>query len=199
MAPQLTFLQTMCDFELLPLPVYQSQFSSVSDDLGCNNPFSLSTDGFGSQEGGPVCRSPSLVSISISHPHKTQEQKGAASGVSGPFHKLYDTIELIAAFQKRRAQNRAAQRAFRERKEKHAKDLEEKLSKLTAKYQNLEKSYSELTAAYGRLQKTLELLTQSEEVEEAIKSIETLHKFLKRLQGGIKAEVTQDQMFDSDV
>jgi AP-1-like factor len=62
--------------------------------------------------------------------------------------------------QRRRAQNRAAQRAFRERKEKHARDLEAQLSVLSDKYNKLEVSHLELNAAYEKLRKTIELLTQ---------------------------------------
>ena len=47
----------------------------------------------------------------------------------------------------------------------HARDLEQKLSELSVKYQSLETSHSELTAAYEKLQKTLEILTQKEEAE----------------------------------
>jgi septal ring factor EnvC (AmiA/AmiB activator) len=64
--------------------------------------------------------------------------------------------------QRRRAQNRAAQRAFRERKEKHAKDLEQQLAALTTKYRSLETSHAELAAAYEKLRKTIELLTKEE-------------------------------------
>ncbi|OJD39016.1 basic-leucine zipper transcription factor [Diplodia corticola] len=61
--------------------------------------------------------------------------------------------------QRRRAQNRAAQRAFRERKEKHAKDLEAQLAVLSDRYGRLEQSHAELNTAYERLRRTLELLT----------------------------------------
>jgi AP-1-like factor len=61
--------------------------------------------------------------------------------------------------QRRRAQNRAAQRAFRERKEKHARDLEVQLAALNEKYNKLESSHTELNAAYEKLRKTIELLT----------------------------------------
>lgn len=66
---------------------------------------------------------------------------------------------------RRRAQNRAAQRAFRERKEKHARDLEAQLSVLSDKYNKLEVSHSELNAAYEKLRKTIELLTQDDDAE----------------------------------
>jgi AP-1-like factor len=72
---------------------------------------------------------------------------------------------VLTDSQRRRAQNRAAQRAFRERKEKHARDLEAQLSVLTDKYNKLEVSHSELNAAYEKLRKTIELLTQDDDAE----------------------------------
>jgi hypothetical protein len=44
--------------------------------------------------------------------------------------------------QRRRAQNRASQRAFRERKERHVKGLEHQLEDLHEKHQDLLQSYS---------------------------------------------------------
>jgi seryl-tRNA synthetase len=97
---------------------------------------------------------------------------------------------------RRRAQNRAAQRAFRERKEKHARDLEAQLSVLTEKYNKLEVSHTELNAAYDKLRKTIELLTQDDDAEgededgKAIRrknsSSDTLRKLLEILHGEIK-------------
>jgi AP-1-like factor len=46
------------------------------------------------------------------------------------------------SFQRRRAQNRASQRAFRERKEKHVKGLEHQLEDLHEKHQDLLQSYT---------------------------------------------------------
>ena len=43
--------------------------------------------------------------------------------------------------QRRRAQNRASQRAFRERKEQHVKEVEAKLAEVEAKYESLEEKY----------------------------------------------------------
>lgn len=95
--------------------------------------------------------------------------------------------------QRRRAQNRAAQRAFRERKEKHARDLEAQLAVLTDKYNKLESSHSELNAAYGKLRKTIELLTQDDLTSSEDESdkqarrrgshTETLRKLLEILHG----------------
>ncbi|KAJ4292047.1 hypothetical protein N0V90_009946 [Kalmusia sp. IMI 367209] len=96
---------------------------------------------------------------------------------------------------RRRAQNRAAQRAFRERKEKHARDLEAQLAALTDKYNKLETSHSELSAAYEKLQKTIELLTQDDaegEDDEGKQSrrrssnSETLRKLLEIIHGDYK-------------
>jgi seryl-tRNA synthetase len=103
---------------------------------------------------------------------------------------------MLTCTQRRRAQNRAAQRAFRERKEKHARDLEAQLAQLTDKYNKLESSHTELNAAYEKLRKTIELLTQDDDAEgedEEGKSIrrrssnsDTLRKLLDILHGELK-------------
>jgi len=46
--------------------------------------------------------------------------------------------------QKRKEQNRNAQRAFRERKEKHAKNLERRVAALTEELQTLRLAYKKL-------------------------------------------------------
>lgn len=102
--------------------------------------------------------------------------------------------------QRRRAQNRAAQRAFRERKEKHARDLEVQLAALTDKYNKLEVSHNELNAAYEKLRKTIELLTQDDDAEgedehgkiirRKSSSSDTLRKLLEILHGEIKGGIT---------
>jgi AP-1-like factor len=53
---------------------------------------------------------------------------------------------------KRKEQNRAAQRAFRERKEKHVKDLEDKVAELEAKNVNAETENHHLKELLKRLQ-----------------------------------------------
>ncbi|MCJ1366014.1 hypothetical protein MMC16_005139 [Acarospora aff. strigata] len=60
---------------------------------------------------------------------------------------------------RRRAQNRASQRAFRDRKEKHVKDLEHQLEDLGSKHQALLHSYTDLSSANDRLSKEVEKLT----------------------------------------
>lgn len=53
--------------------------------------------------------------------------------------------------QRRRAQNRASQRAFRERKEKHVQHLEHELEELEKKHRDLAKSYTDLDSTHGKL------------------------------------------------
>ncbi|KAF2673647.1 hypothetical protein BT63DRAFT_162394 [Microthyrium microscopicum] len=81
---------------------------------------------------------------------------------------------------RRETQNRAAQRAFRERKEKRARDLEEQLTSVTDKYKELESDYSQLQQSYDKLQQTLELLTCD---DEGRTSGDQLRRFLDIIQG----------------
>jgi AP-1-like transcription factor len=46
--------------------------------------------------------------------------------------------------QRRRAQNRASQRAYRERRERHVKSLEEKLEVINSQHEELSKEYAQL-------------------------------------------------------
>ncbi|KAI4198575.1 MAG: hypothetical protein LQ346_002728 [Caloplaca aetnensis] len=59
---------------------------------------------------------------------------------------------------RRRAQNRASQRAFRERKEKHVQQLEQELGTLEAKHHDLQKSHSNLGEANDKLKQEVEQL-----------------------------------------
>lgn len=63
---------------------------------------------------------------------------------------LFDNTTLTRN-QRRRAQNRASQRAFRERKEKHVKGLEHQLEELHEKHQDLLQSYSKQVVEVSRL------------------------------------------------
>lgn len=64
-----------------------------------------------------------------------------------------DLWSSLTLFQKRKAQNRAAQRAFRERKEKHLKDLEQKVV-------DLEKSSESANHENGLLRAQIQRLTE---------------------------------------
>lgn len=59
---------------------------------------------------------------------------------------------------RRRAQNRASQRAFRERKEKHVQHLEAELSELENKHRTLAKSYTDLDSTHALLKREVKQL-----------------------------------------
>ncbi|KAG6328401.1 hypothetical protein ID866_10688 [Astraeus odoratus] len=63
---------------------------------------------------------------------------------------------------KRKEQNRAAQRAFRERKEKHVKDLEDKVADLEAKNEEAQAENNNLRDLLARLQEENMTLKQSQ-------------------------------------
>ncbi|KAJ3905207.1 hypothetical protein F5879DRAFT_1009536 [Lentinula edodes] len=90
---------------------------------------------------------------SIGKKDKAASSKRKSSG-SGPVSFAYrpstsfDETRLI----KRKEQNRAAQRAFRERKEKHVKDLEDKVAALESKNQQATTENENLRDLLSRLQ-----------------------------------------------
>ncbi|KAF2489407.1 hypothetical protein BU16DRAFT_531712 [Lophium mytilinum] len=131
-------------FDSIPQPhphqLYQQQYPHMADELNFSYQLPMTPSDFGSADESPYC-SPRPRQTELSYPPpQPAERTHTTSG-------------------RRRAQNRAAQRAFRERKEKHAKDLEAQLAVLTDKYRHLESSHGELNAAYDKLRKTIELLT----------------------------------------
>ena len=77
----------------------------------------------------------------------------------GEIHFCGRKIEYLTWKKRRRAQNRATQRAFRERTKRHAQDLETKLADMTFNYHSLKCSHAGLVLAYGRLMKAFETLT----------------------------------------
>ncbi|KAF9512370.1 hypothetical protein BS47DRAFT_1065636 [Hydnum rufescens UP504] len=72
-------------------------------------------------------------------------------------HTLQDESRVL----KRKEQNRAAQRAFRERKEKHVKELEDQVAALESKTKNQDLENENLRDLLGRLQNENLLLKQS--------------------------------------
>jgi len=111
---------------------------------------------------------------------------------------LWSMDALLTIMQRRRAQNRAAQRAFRERKEKHARDLEVQLGVLNEKYIKLETSHSEISAAYEKLRKTIELLTHDDDEEGKLSrrrstNAETLRKLLDIIHGDLKGSKVKNE------
>ncbi|KFY55697.1 hypothetical protein V496_06919 [Pseudogymnoascus sp. VKM F-4515 (FW-2607)] len=71
---------------------------------------------------------------------------------------------------RRRAQNRASQRAFRNRKEKHVKEVEARLQELEGKYRDLSESYESLQTEYVVAKQELEKLTAEERSQSQSKS-----------------------------
>lgn len=75
-------------------------------------------------------------------------------------------FRLTTGTQRRRAQNRASQRAFRERKEKHVKGLESQLEALNERHQDLLVSYTKQATHAARL---------SAQIAQLQAQIKTLH------------------------
>ena len=65
---------------------------------------------------------------------------------------------MLTLPKRRRAQNRASQRAFRERKEKHAQDLQQQLNELEAKHRDLKDSYEKLDATNVKMAEEMKCL-----------------------------------------
>ncbi|KAI9643894.1 hypothetical protein NHQ30_007245 [Ciborinia camelliae] len=59
---------------------------------------------------------------------------------------------------RRRAQNRASQRAFRDRKEKHMRELEQRLEELEGRHNDLSRSYESLQVEYAGVKQELDRL-----------------------------------------
>jgi hypothetical protein len=165
--PSLSGSPVSSHFDQAPVPVYQGHYPHIAEEMNFNYQLPLTPSDFGSADESPYC-SP--------RPRQTE------LAYSAPAERTHTTSG------RRRAQNRAAQRAFRERKEKHAKDLESQLAALTEKYRNLESSHTELNAAYNKLRKTIELLTKDDGEERPPSNADTLRKLLDILHGEFKVK-----------
>ncbi|KFA49669.1 hypothetical protein S40293_01348 [Stachybotrys chartarum IBT 40293] len=87
-------------------------------------------------------------------PHDSSHEDLLAHGRNGS----EEDDNLSPAQSRRKAQNRAAQRAFRERKEKHVKDLENKLASLEAAQQHASQENSRLIQALAKAKTENEIL-----------------------------------------
>jgi AP-1-like factor len=90
-------------------------------------------------------RKASIDAMEEESPSQKSSKKSPARRKSGTSH---DESRLM----KRKEQNRAAQRAFRERKEKHVKDLEDQVAELETKNMNAETENLHLKELLKRLQ-----------------------------------------------
>lgn len=95
---------------------------------------------------------PSQKTLHTSNDKKSAGPRRKSSGGTGK-----DESRLM----KRKEQNRAAQRAFRERKEKHVKDLEDKVAELEAKNEQAQNENENLRDLLTRLQSENVTLKQS--------------------------------------
>lgn len=188
--PSLSGSPVSSTYDHFPAPIHQSYYPQIADEpmqFG-NYPLPMTPSDFGSDHDSPYC-SP--------RPPNHAEPVFAQTSASGPGERTHTTSG------RRRAQNRAAQRAFRERKEKHARDLEVQLGALTDKYNKLEVSHTELNAAYDKLRKTIELLTQDDDAEgededgrqlrRRSSNSDTLRKLLEILHGEFKGVAVKSE------
>ncbi|KNG52210.1 basic-leucine zipper transcription factor protein [Stemphylium lycopersici] len=150
--PSLSGSPISSTYDQFPAQMQQAYFPHIVDEtmqFG-SYPMPMTPSDFGSDHDSPYCSPRPLQhvepSFATGHTPVQSERTHTTSG-------------------RRRAQNRAAQRAFRERKEKHARDLEAQLFILNEKYNKLEVSHAELNSAYEKLRKTIELLTQDDDAE----------------------------------
>jgi len=116
---------------------------STNDHLSSSR--RLSTNSATEQDAHELKRKASLDAFEDDNPSQKASKKSPSRRKPGTSH---DESRLM----KRKEQNRAAQRAFRERKEKHVKDLEDKVAELEAKNVNAETENLHLKELLKRLQ-----------------------------------------------
>lgn len=195
--PSLSGSPVSSTYDHFPAPIHHNYYPQIADDsiqFG-NYTIPMTPPEFGSDHDSPYCspRPPTHAEPVFAH----AEPVFAQVSQSGPTERTHTTSG------RRRAQNRAAQRAFRERKEKHARDLEFQLSALTEKYNKLEVSHTELNAAYDKLRKTIELLTQDDDADgededgrqlrRRSSNSDTLRKLLEILHGEFKGVAVKSE------
>jgi len=88
---------------------------------------------------------------------QTDRRRRRSSSISAPAAKDKETVPNMHL--RRRAQNRASQRAFRERKEKHVKGLEHQLEDLHERHQDLLSSYTRQADEVTKLNNRISELT----------------------------------------
>ncbi|KAJ4298492.1 AP-1-like transcription factor [Collariella sp. IMI 366227] len=103
------------------------------------------------QQSGPT---PDVLAVSKVEAEEQSRRQGSNS----------EEDDLTPAQSKRKAQNRAAQRAFRERKERHVKDLENRL-------QDLEQAQQQTVSENERLKRDLQKISTENEILRATSSM----------------------------
>ncbi|CAE7133736.1 unnamed protein product [Rhizoctonia solani] len=129
-----------------------------SSNVGDGSKRKVSKDDSGNPENQPrskvhKAREDSVNSQSTDEPGKKAPARRKSGGNTG----LTEENRLA----KRKEQNRAAQRAFRDRKEKHVRDLEDKIEELEQKFNTSESENSNLKDLLRRLQNENMMLKQS--------------------------------------
>ncbi|KIM94758.1 hypothetical protein OIDMADRAFT_82992, partial [Oidiodendron maius Zn] len=87
------------------------------------------------------------VDFEIEGLHETQSGKRKTDG--------RDNVTSSHVLSRRRAQNRVSQRAFRSRKQKRMKEMEEELTTLQERHNELAKSYEALQMEYSLMKQQL--------------------------------------------
>lgn len=117
------------------------------------------------QEDATLKRKASDESITDEPTHKSQhtnsDEPGGSRKAGGSNRRKSTGAQDESRLLKRKEQNRAAQRAFRERKEKHVKDLEDKVAALEAKNVAAENENENLRDLLSRLQNENMILKQT--------------------------------------
>jgi len=97
--------------------------------------------------------------------------------------------------QRRRAQNRASQRAFRDRKEKHMRDLEQRLAELEGRHSDLSRSYESLQLEYTSVKQELEKLRKESARSEGGSTSSSRHHHSRGWDDS-KGEILDPLLFD---
>jgi len=93
---------------------------------------------------------------------------------------------------RRRAQNRASQRAFRDRKEKHMRELEQRLGELEGRHSDLSRSYESLQLEYTSVKQELDKLRKDGNRSEGVAS----RNYQSREWEESKGEILDPLLFD---
>ncbi|KAG9243906.1 putative AP-1-like transcription factor [Calycina marina] len=107
-----------------------------------------------------------IESIYEGHDRRRRKNAGSEKAVAPHVHSVSISTPPPESqnniSQRRRAQNRASQRAFRDRKEKHMRELEQRLNELEGRHTDLSYSYKLLQHEYSSVKQELDRLRKGE-------------------------------------